>query len=201
MVSGPIGVNWVLSSLLGLVCVSCLARLAIYRRARTRPAGTPHWHEDVSQLVMGVGMIAMLLAWLGLVPKAVWLLVFLGEAAIFAVLLFRPPAGAQPTATNSWQYVHHLMAGLAMAYVVLASTTLTGTTLTGSAHPMLLPSLGMSFGMYFIGYTLWSLVRVKRGTLALAGGGARTVLSTPRVIEGCRVVMGAGMAYMFLAAM
>jgi hypothetical protein len=55
--------------------------------------------------------------------------------------------------------------------------------------------------MYFIGYTIWSLVRVKRGTLAVAGGGSWTVLSKPRVVEGCRVVMGAGMVYMFLAAM
>jgi hypothetical protein len=145
---------------------------------------------------MGVGMIAMLLAWLGLVPKPVWLLAFLGEAAIFAVLLFRPQAGAPLAATDSWQYVHHLMAGLAMAYVVLATTTL-----TGSAHPMLLPSLASSFAVYFIGYTIWSLVRVKRGTLAVAGGGVRTVLGTPRVVEGCRVVMGAGMVYMFMAAM
>ncbi|HEY4018306.1 MAG TPA: DUF5134 domain-containing protein [Pseudonocardiaceae bacterium] len=197
MVGGPVWVNWVLSSLLGLVCVSCLARLAIYRGTRTRPPGTPHWHEDVSQLVMGVGMIAMLLAWLGLVPKAVWLLAFLGEAAIFAVLLFRPQANAPLAAADSWQYVHHLMAGLAMAYVVLATTTLTG----GAAHRMLLPSLASSFAIYFIGYTIWSIVRVKRGTLAVAGGGVRTVLSTPRVVEGCRVVMGAGMVYMFMAAM
>ena len=196
MVGGPVWVNWMLSSLLGLVCVSCLARLAIYRGTRTRPAGTPHWHEDVSQIVMGVGMIAMLLAWLGVVPKAVWLLVFLGEAAIFAVLLLRPQPGAPLAATDSWQYVHHLMAGLAMAYVVLATTTL-----AGSGHPMLLPSLACSFAMYFIGYTIWSLVRVKRGTLAVAGGGVSTVLGKPRVVEGCRVVMGAGMVYMFLAAM
>jgi hypothetical protein len=66
---------------------------------------------------------------------------------------------------------------------------------------MLLPSLASSFAIYFIGYTIWSLVRVKRGTLAVAGGGVRTVLSTPRVVEGCRVVMGAGMVYMFMAAM
>jgi hypothetical protein len=195
MVGGPIWVNWVLSSLLGLVCLSCLARLTIYRGARIRPAGTPHWHEDVSQLVMGIGMIAMLLAWLGAIPKAMWLLVFLGEAAIFAVLLFRRQD--TPLApTDSWQYVHHLMAGLAMAYVVLATGTL-----ARAAHPMLLPSLASSFAMYFIGYTIWSLVRVKRGTLAVAGGGVSTVLGKPRVVEGCRVVMGAGMVYMFLAAM
>ncbi len=197
MVGGPVWVNWVLSSLLGLVCVSCLARLAIYRGARTRPAGTPHWHEDVSQIVMGIGMIAMLLAWLGVVPKAVWLLVFLGEAAIFAVLLMRPRPGAPLASADSWQYVHHLMAGLAMAYVVLASTD----ALAGAAHPMLLPSLASSFAMYFIGYTIWSLVRVKRGTLAVAGGGVSSVLDTPHVVEGCRIVMGAGMVYMFLAAM
>lgn len=197
MVGGPVWVNWMLSSVLGLVCVSCLARLAIYRGARSRPAGTPHWHEDVSQLVMGVGMIAMLFAWLGLVPKAVWLLVFLGEAAVFAVLLLRPQPGAPLAAADSWQYVHHLMAGLAMSYVVLAGTG----TLRGATHPMLLPSLASSFAMYFIGYTIWSLVRVKRGTLAVAGGGSWTVLSKPRVVEGCRVVMGAGMVYMFMGAM
>src|ERR1700760_5145610 len=101
MVGGPVWVNWVLSSLLGLVCLSCLARLAIYRGSRGRPAGSPHWHEDVSQLVMGIGMIAMLLAWLGVLPKAVWLLVFLGEAAIFAVLLLRPQSGAPLAATHS----------------------------------------------------------------------------------------------------
>ncbi len=197
MVGGPVWVNWVLSSLLGLVCVSCLARLAIYRGARTRPAGTPHWHEDISQIVMGIGMIAMLLAWLGVVPKAVWLLVFLGEAAIFAILLMSPQRGAPLAPADSWQYVHHLMAGLAMAYVVLASTDALGR----AAHPMPLPSLASSFAMYFIGYTIWSLVRVRRGTLAVAGGGVSTVLDTPRVVEGCRVVMGAGMVYMFLGAM
>src|SRR5581483_8561183 len=101
VVGGPVWVNWVLSSLLGLVCLSCLARLAIYRGARARPVGTPHWHEDVSQLVMGFGMIAMLLAWFGVVPKAVWLLVFLGEAAIFAVLLLRPQPGAPLASSDS----------------------------------------------------------------------------------------------------
>jgi len=198
MVAGPIWVSWLLSSLLALVCLSCLARLAIYRGAGSRPAGTPHWHEDVSQLLMGIGMIAMLLALLGLVPKVVWLVAFLGEAAVFAVLLLKPRRGAPLAPTASWQYVHHLMAGLAMAYVILATT---GVTTGGHAHPMLLPSLASSFAMYFIAYTVWSLVRVRRGAVAVAGTGMTTVLSTPRVIEGCRVVMGVGMVYMFMASM
>ncbi|HEX3780859.1 MAG TPA: DUF5134 domain-containing protein [Pseudonocardiaceae bacterium] len=201
MVAGPVWVSWVLSSLLALVCLSCLARLAIYRGAGSRPAGMPHWHEDVSQLLMGLGMIAMLLALLGLVPKVVWLLAFLGEAVVFAVLLLKPQRGVALTPTASWQYVHHLMAGLAMAYVVLVTTDTTIGRTVGGAHPMPLQSLASSFAMYFIGYTVWSLVRVKRSTVAVAGDGVTTVLSRPRVVEGCRVVMGAGMVYMFMAAM
>lgn len=198
MVAGPAWVSWSLSALLGLVCVSCLARLAIYRVARTRPQGTPHWHEDVGQLLMGVGMMAMLLAFLGILPKPVWVLVFLGEAAVFAVMLFRPQRGAPLASADSWQYVHHLMAGLAMAYVVLATTG----TVVNAAHPMWLPSLAASFAMYFIAYTAWSLVRVRRGAVVVAGaGGAGAILGTPRVVEGCRVVMGVGMVYMFMAMM
>ena len=203
MVAGPVWVSWVLSSLLALVCLSCLARLAIYRGAGSRPTGMPHWHEDVSQLLMGIGMIAMLLALLGLVPKIVWLIAFLGEAAVFAVLLLRPQRNVPLGPTASWQYVHHLMAGLAMAYVVLVTsdTTIGLGHAIGGARPMPLPSLASSFAMYFIGYTAWSLVRVKRSTLAVAGGGGSTILNKPRVVEGCRVVMGAGMVYMFMAAM
>jgi hypothetical protein len=137
----------------------------------------------------------------------VWLLAFLGEAAVFAVLLLKPQRSVPLAPTASWQYVHHLMAGLAMAYVVLVTTETTtdttiGTTI-GGAHPMPLQSLASSFAMYFVGYTVWTLVRVKRGTVAVAvaGGGVQTILGKPRVVEGCRVVMGAGMVYMFMAAM
>ncbi len=207
MVAGPVWVSWLLSSLLGLISVSCLARLVIYRNAGSRPPGVPHWHEDVSQILMGVGMIAMFLAWLGVIPRAVWLLAFIGQALAFTILLLRPQGGARLAPTDSWQYVNHLMAGLAMAYVVLAGTATTGViggtvgTVGEAAHPMLLPSLAASFATYFIAYTAFSLVRVRSGAVAVAGSGMGTVLSRPRVVEGCRVVMGVGMAYMFMVSM
>jgi hypothetical protein len=109
------------------------------------------------------------------VPEALWLLVFGGQAVAFCWLLLRKP-DHQP-----WQCVHHLMTCLAMAYMgfmIGRPVHLAGRPMTGLA------SLAVAFGTYFLVYTAWTASRSLR---------------RPRPVDGWRVLMSGGMAYLLLA--
>jgi hypothetical protein len=210
----PAWIRWLFAASLAVVCAFCLVRLAVLRRPK-RVAGLPHWHEDLTQILMGLGMIAMFLSFAGLVPKPVWLVLFGGMAVAFAApMLLRSAGRAQRDAQGGivhrgptddhWPTVHHVMAGLAMVYMLIELGPVMDTTTALGDMPMAtLPPLAAAFGIYFLGYTVWSGARLVTGRLAVAGGpelGPR-LLRQPRLVEGCRTVMGLGMAYMLLAAM
>jgi Domain of unknown function (DUF5134) len=203
----PEWTRWGFAAALVAVCAFCLARLAVLR-GPGRSAGLPHWHEDLTQVLMGVGMISMFLSFSGLVPRPVWLVLFLGMAAGFAapmLLRGRGVAGPPAHGMDRWQAVHHVMAGLAMAYMLAAIGLPDGAAaadgMTGMAGSIALTPLAASFGMYFLVTTAWSGYRLVTGPV-LAGAGGTTgpaVLRAPRLVEGCRTVMGVGMAFMLLA--
>ncbi|HWE90658.1 MAG TPA: DUF5134 domain-containing protein [Pseudonocardiaceae bacterium] len=180
----PLLLRWVFIPALLVFSVPAIGRLVALRASTDRPADIPDWHEDLAQLVMGGAMIAMLLSRTNLVPKPVWLVAFGIQAIAFGAQLLG--LSSKNCGCANWPRVHHLMAGLAMAYA------LTGT--------MELPALAGSFGMYFIGYTGWAGYRLVRARAVAVAGPGGLVLWQPQVVEIGRVVMGLGMAYMMLSA-
>jgi hypothetical protein len=164
------------AALLGVLALPCVARL--FRRDRA--PGMPDRHEDLGQVLMALGMILMLLSLVRLLPSALWLLLFGGQAVVFAVLLFRPTDRERDT----WQYVHHVMASLAMTYMALT---------LGSPIWIVMP-LGMAFAMYLLGYAALSGMRI----ITVAPAGAPTILAAPRLVQAGRTIMGSAMAFMLL---
>lgn len=191
--------RWLCTALFAGIGGVCALRLVTSARSagprcadRADAAGRPPApHEDVAQVVMGLGMIAMVLSWVRLLPDPVWLAVFGVQAAAFATLLLRTPPAPD---RDSWQCVHHLVASVAMGYMVVG---MTHRAAGGQPHAM--APLAGSFGMYFLGYAAWSAARAVRA--AARGGAARSrpVLLRPRLVEGGRALMGGGMAYVLLA--
>lgn len=168
---GPEWVRWLCAALFAAVTAACLARLV----ARSRGPGPSRLPDDLAQAVMGLGMIGMVLAGVRAVPEPVWLAVFGGQALGFGVALLRGACRQDPLA-----YTHHLMAGAAMTYMAVAGAT---------SGP-----LGGPFGVYFLVQAVWS---ARRAVTAADGG--ESLLHRPRVVEGCRALMGGGMAYVLLA--
>lgn len=189
--------------LVATISVSCAIRLWLGRHPSTRPVGAPDRHEDIGHLVMGMGMIVMLSSWMTVLPKPVWLALFLCQAlGTLVLLLGHSPAPEPPSPRpDHWPHVNHLMGSAAMAYMVVAMVPAHGAETTG--HAMLaLPSLAMPFALYFVAATLGSGVRLV--TLRAAtddGGGLPTVICRPRLVEACRAAMGLVMAYMLWLAM
>lgn len=186
---GPDWLRVTFALLLGVICVSCLARLATAGRHR---AVAPHPHEDLAQVLMGVGMIVMLVSWLGTAPRAALLLVFAVTAAGFVGLLVRGRHGDTGLAgRDTWECVHHLVASLAMVYLAMAMPGRPGEL--PAVHP-----LAAAFGMYFLLYAGWAGLRVVAGSTVPIGGGVGALLRRPRIVDGCRATMGLGMAYALL---
>lgn len=182
-------VRWVMTALFAAVTVTCLLRLASTAGRTHRPAGFPRRHEDLGHIVMAVSMIAMVLSWTHVLPTPVWLVLFGGQAAFFAAVLLRGR-----DRQGNWDHSHHLVAGIGMVYMTLA--------VSGSAMPMGATSpLAGAFGVYFLGYAVWSGLRAVRLGVAPAGwSGLPAVLARPLLVNGCRAAMGAGMAYLLLTA-
>jgi hypothetical protein len=186
----------VLTAILAGITVTCLLRLV--SAGRDRPAGMPGWHEDVGQVTMGVSMIAMVSSWTDVLPKPLWVLLFGAQAIGFAALLLRGHGGGgtENAGNENWDYTHHVMASAAMVYMVVA--------MSGPAMPgMAISPLAGAFGFYFLVYTGWIVLRatrVVRGVTVTAGeAGLTAVLRQPMVAEGCRALMGGGMAFLLLA--
>lgn len=191
----PEWARWALTAILAGITVTCLLRLVSTGRGQ-RPAGVPRRHEDIGQVVMGVSMIVMVLSWTDVVPKPLWILLFGAQAIGFGALLLRGNSGAE--GHENWDYTHHVMGSAAMVYMVVGMT----------GHAGAMPGMAMSplagaFGFYFLAYAGWSAVRATRvvGAVTVGAGEARlpAVLRQPMLIEGCRALMGGGMAFLLLA--
>jgi hypothetical protein len=182
----PIWLRWMLIPALLVFAVPAIVRLVALRTATDRPADTPDWHEDLAQLFMAGAMVAMLLSLTHLVPRSVWVIAFGVQAILFGAQLFGIWSKGCGCAT--WPRVHHLMASLGMAYALAGMTGI--------------PALADSFGIYFLGYTGWSVWHALRPRLVAepAGAGPSPLLHQPRVTEFGRATMGLGMAYMMLAS-
>lgn len=187
--------RWVLTAILAGITVTCLLRLV--SAGRERPSGMPRWHEDVGQVLMGVSMIAMVLSWTDALPKPLWVLLFGAQAVGFGGLLLRGHGGS---GNENWDYTHHVMSSVAMVYMVVAMTGPAEMSMPGMA----ISPLAGAFGCYFLIYAGWSVIRATRvvSGVTVAAGEARlpAVLRQPMLIEGCRALMGGGMAFLLLAS-
>ncbi len=187
--------RWMLTAVLAGITVTCLLRLV--STGRDQPAGTPGRHEDVSQVIMGVSMIMMVLSWTDVLPKPLWILLFGAQVIGFGRLLLR---GGSNSGHENWDNTHHVMSGLAMVYMVVA---MTGPAMSGMAMSgMAIPPLAGAFGCYFLVHAGWSVIRAVRGAGAVVTAGEirlPVVLRQPVLVEGCRALMGGGMALLLLA--
>jgi hypothetical protein len=200
----PVWARWLFTTVLAGVTVTCLIRLVIAYRGRRMPGG-PERHDDVAQAVMGVSMIAMVLSWTDVLPTSLWVTIFGAQAVAFGVLLLRRPAGAPVGGRENWDYTHHVVASVAMVYMIVALTgpAIRAMSMRGMSGTVPSPLTG-AFGMYFLIYAGWSLLRAAgvRGVVpaAAGAGGPPAVLTRPMVVEGCRALMGGSMAYLLLAS-
>ncbi|HEY1570732.1 MAG TPA: DUF5134 domain-containing protein [Pseudonocardiaceae bacterium] len=193
-------VRWVMTALFAAVTVTCLLRIASTAGRTDRPAGFPRRHEDLGHILMALAMIAMVLSWTRVLPTAVWVMLFGGQTVFFALVLLRGrSAGTGPSRHDNWDHAHHMVAGVGMVYMVVAMTGPVGA-MAGMPAGTRSPLAG-AFGIYLLGYAGWSVLRATRlGVVPAGWSGLSAVLGRPPVVNGCRAVMGAGMAYLLLTA-
>jgi hypothetical protein len=193
-------VRWVLAVPFAAVTLTCLLRLASTAHREGRADGLPCRHEDIGHIVKSVSMIAMVLSWARVLPTVVWVAMFAGQATFFGVLLLRRGRVHQ----DGWDSTYHVLANLGMVYMVLAMGDSTGMAGMAGMSGMAWAPLGVAFGMYFLVYAGWSLLRGTWLAPAAAGvpgwSGLPSVLSRPLAVHGCRALAGAGMAYLLLTA-
>jgi hypothetical protein len=182
------------------VIVTCLLRLA----SNGRRPGYPRRADDLSHVVMSVSMIAMVLSWTRVLPTFLWVLLFGGQAVLFAVTLLRRSGTSGPAGQDSWDHTHHMMAGFGMVYMIVvisgSGAIAGGSAMVGMSMGGTMSPLAGAFGVYFLIYAVWSGLRATRLVpVAATSPNAPAVLGRPLAVHGCRALMGAGMAYMMLA--
>ncbi len=186
-VGQPEPARWLFTALFAGISLTCVVRLLTNRRT----AGTPPRHDDVWHAVMGVAMIAMVLSWLSVLPTPFWVILFGGQAAVFAAILLR----SQPSDPDqNWEHTHHLIGSLGMLYMAVALASPAGMSGMSATSP-----LTASFGVYFLAYAAWSALRAVQ-PLPVTTGNTVRALSWPLLVHGCRALMGGGMAYLLLAS-
>ncbi|MGP4021346.1 DUF5134 domain-containing protein [Saccharopolyspora sp. 5N708] len=196
----------VLTAAVIAVTVVCLARLVLQRGQRGDTARTDS-SVDVAHALMAVGMAAMFLPDLMRLPAAVWAALFIANAAwMGALALRRRPAGT---------YLHHVVSGLAMAYMFAAARShepnphvlsLSTAHSSGHAHGAVAVVEAQPAGFAFP-LVAWVLMIY----CALSAGFAGTNLlrapptchdrPAPRLTAVTELVLSLSMAYMFLTTL
>jgi hypothetical protein len=198
------------------------ALIAVYSAARlvaARLAGTSSGvSAEITSLLMGLGMAAMFLPTLNVLPPMVWIGVFAVNAAWLIAALPRDAAAGGVFANGERHRLNPVISAVAMVYMFAAMGT-PPTAATSMALPVSggivlahdhggggdggfnATPLNVTFAVYFLAHAMWSAgLVVRSGT---ASGGDRPVTTMSRVLTGsrttalCHVVMGLGMSYMF----
>jgi hypothetical protein len=216
--------NWLIALALAGIAVFYIVRLlAGVGTSTVRPSGSDR-SGDLAHALMAAGMVAMLLSLDRPLTSRDWLVIFIADAAWFALLLVRHsfliardsgPSVAAPAATAA-RRLHHVVANLAMVYMLSVTSrsamgTMSSSTMdmTGMAMPggmprgLPVPPLAWAVVVYFLGYTAWSLtclaIRTRRGQDSGVTEKRHPAWQQPRVFHVCHAVMGAAMATMLLA--
>ncbi|WP_405775293.1 DUF5134 domain-containing protein [Streptomyces sp. NBC_01538] len=186
-------VGWLMSGLMAVVGIICLARLVrgglgVPRRER---------ELDASEVVKSLGMAVMALP-CGAgrsVPEQVWVAVY-GGAALWSA------AAALRSAEHRGHRLHHGVGHAAMVYMAVAMAA-PMASMSHMGPPPGLPWLTMGLLLFFAGS---ALVAGARLVGASAGGradpgrpAAAGLLWGPEVPRACRIALGLGMVTMLLA--
>ncbi|GAA4527913.1 DUF5134 domain-containing protein [Amycolatopsis samaneae] len=197
---GLVAVDWILTGVFVALLVPCVRRLARLDYARL---GAQVRHGDLVELLFVVAMVVMLSPAGGPIPAAGWQAVFALVTGWFAVAWWRARhrqvvschAGRPPCG-------HHALSALAMFAMVTVmphgagdrGPWLTMSTMDSPAWRWW-PVAAAVVAAYFV------FDAARAGVLAVRAGGDDGVVvgETSRAV--CRAVMGAGMGYLFVAAL
>jgi hypothetical protein len=202
-------IDQVLTGAVIAVTLTCLARLVL-RRGEARPAER---NLDFAQALMGIGMAAMLLP--RVLPPGVWAALFVANAAWLGALALR----RRPALT----YLHHLVGGLAMAYMFAAARShgsgahgsgthgpashvlsLSTAHSSGHAHGSALAVVDAQpagFAFPLVAFTLMIYCALSAGfagTDLLRPSPTCCARSAPRLTATTELVLSLSMGYMFL---
>jgi len=195
-----------------LISVYSAARLVAARKAGTSSGVS----AEITSLLMGLGMAAMFLPALNVLPPTVWIGVFAVNAAWLIAALPRA-AAAGVLAKGERHRLNPVISAVAMIYMFAtmgAPSTAAATSVASPASGGLVLAhdhgggggfdatpLNVTFAVYFLAHAMWSAgLVVRSGT---PSGGDRPVSTVSRESTGtrvtavCHVVMGLGMSYMF----
>ncbi|WP_246471129.1 DUF5134 domain-containing protein [Saccharopolyspora phatthalungensis] len=191
-------IDRVLTVAVTAVTLACIVRLMLLRRQRRENQPTDG-STDVAHALMGIGMIAMFLP--PVLPPGAWAALFIANAAWMGMLaLRRRPARA---------YLHHLVGGLAMAYMFAATRShepmshqlsLSTAHSSGHSHGNALAVVEAQPAGFAFPLVAWILLIY----CLLSAGFAGTDLlrpATPRLTATTELVLSLSMGYMFLTTL
>jgi hypothetical protein len=213
----PAWANGLIACVLAGITVFYLVRVLAGMGASAIRAPGLDRSSDLAHVLMAAGMATMLLSLDRPLTATGWQVVFLADAAWFAVLLIRGsltvtrdvvPA-ARLSAAMAGRRLHHVIANLSMVYMFATDMPepsmmdMPGMATSGSiAHSIRLPALAWLIIVYFAGYTAWSLGRLLARTTTAVGAQrsrrSQFLWHQPRVCHACHAAMGAAMAAMLL---
>jgi hypothetical protein len=194
------GPSWLAGGLAGLMLLiagTCAVRLAIWWR---RGRGTEP-DADGLHVVMGVAMAGMLEPRLGLLPDAVWRVVFVAGAAWFGWQAARVWVRRRPRLPRCAHPVPHAVECAAMLYMLvparsasraapMAMPGMSGTAAAGN------PALALVLALFMVGYILWTTDHL--AALSRVSGPASAQALAPRLAACHKIVMSVAMGYMLL---
>jgi hypothetical protein len=195
--TGPSWLAVCLAGLMLLIAGTCAVRLAIWwRRGRGTEPGADGLH-----VVMGVAMAGMLEPRLGLLPDAVWRLVFVAGAAWFGLQAARAWRRRGPRRSRCAHPVPHAVECTAMLYMLLPATSagrgaamamagMSGTSAAGN------PALALVLALFMVGYILWTTDHL--AALSRVSGPSGGQALAPRLAASYKIVMSIAMGYMLL---
>jgi hypothetical protein len=219
-VAGAEWVRWVFAAMFAALTLFYVVRLMAAGRDVSAWGGTADRSVDVSRGLMSLGMVAMLVSLVDLLPRLYWQVLFGLAAGHIAVRLIqrRVRSITLPGPDLGGHHELHLViGGLAMVYMLAAMPAghaMNGTEGTGMAGMgstgLALPTLTWAFIAYFLVFVVRlgarltvpvnTLARRSTGPLpgAALGGGPRSVIISPHLLGSSEVVMAIGMSYMLV---
>lgn len=212
MVAGPAWVRWVFASMFVALALFSAVRIMIADRVAHRDPsvwnGDAGRSVDVSRGVMSLGMLAMFLPWIDPLPRLCWEVLFVittGPVALRmirrsmrSVLVSGPDLGGH-------HELHLVIGGLAMVYMLAAMPAghsmaqhAEGMNMAQMGSPGLaVPALTWAFIVYFVVFVVRLGARLAVPGAAV-GGGPRSLVVSPHLLDSSEVIMGVGMSYMLM---
>lgn len=222
--AGAEWVRWVFAAMFAALTLFYVVRLMAAGRDASAWGGTADRSVDVSRGLMSLGMVAMLVSLVDLLPRLYWQVLFGLAAGHIAVRLIRRRVRSIPLPgpdRGGHHELHLVIGGLAMVYMLAAmpaghamTGSMNGTEGTGMAGMgstgLALPTLSLAFIAYFLVFVVRlgarltgpvnTLARRSTGPLpgAALGNGPRSVIISPHLLGSSEVVMAIGMSYMLV---